>query len=75
MKPVTPTEWKILKLIAQGRSTNDVATALGISKFTVLSHRRSLLLKFDAANSAELVRKALDYGSPTWKPDDESLQI
>ena len=71
MKPVTPTEWKILQLIAEGHSTNDVATVLGISKFTVMSHRRNLLLKFDASNSAELVRKALETnGSDLLEPND-----
>ena len=71
MKAVTPTEWKILKLVAEGNSTNEVATLLGISRHTVLSHRRSLLLKFDASNSAELVRKAMERnGSEVWNPDD-----
>ncbi|HMG93364.1 MAG TPA: helix-turn-helix transcriptional regulator [Chryseolinea sp.] len=72
MKPVTPTEWKILKLVATGHSTNEVAGLLGISRHTVLSHRRSLLLKFDASNSADLVRKAMARnGSEVRNPDNE----
>ncbi len=59
MKSITPTESKILEMIAEGFSTPDVATALAMSKFTVLSHRRSLLKKFGVKNSAELVRKAI----------------
>lgn len=59
MKSVTPTEKKILELIAEGFSTQDVAVALDMSKFTVLSHRRSLLKKFDVKNSVEMVRKAI----------------
>ena len=47
MKSITPTERKILELIAEGHSSRDVAFALAMSKFTVLSHRRSLLKKFD----------------------------
>ena len=58
MKSITPTERKILELIAEGHSSRDVAFALAMSKFTVLSHRRSLLKKFDVRNSAELVRRA-----------------
>ncbi|HEX6891372.1 MAG TPA: helix-turn-helix transcriptional regulator [Chryseolinea sp.] len=70
MKAVTPTEWRILKLVAAGHSTNEVASLLGISKHTVLSHRRSLLLKFNASNSAELVRNAMQWnGSEVWNPD------
>ena len=72
MKAVTPTEWKILKLVSTGHSTNEVASLLSISRHTVLSHRRSLLLKFDASNSADLVRKAMERkGSEVWNPDTE----
>jgi DNA-binding CsgD family transcriptional regulator len=71
MKSVTPTEWKILKLVAAGRSTNEMASLLGISRHTVLSHRRNLLLKFDASNSAELVLKAIQLnGQEVWNSDD-----
>ena len=59
MKSITPTEKKILELIAEGFSTNDAAVALAMSKFTVLSHRRSMLKKFGVKNSAELVRRAI----------------
>lgn len=59
MKSITPTEKKILEMIAEGFSTPDVAVALEMKAHTVLSHRRSLLRKFDAKNSAELVRRAI----------------
>jgi len=59
MKSITPTEKKILELIAEGFSTHDVASALSISKYTVLSHRRSLLGKFGVKNSVQLVTKAI----------------
>jgi len=60
MKHATPTELRILKFIADGHTTIEMASALGMSKYTVLSHRRNLLLKFDASNSAELLRKAME---------------
>lgn len=59
MKSITPTEKKILELIAEGFSTHDVAAVLAISKYTVLSHRRSLLGKFGVKNSVELVKRAI----------------
>jgi len=59
MKSITPTEKKILELIAEGFSTHDVASALAISKYTVLSHRRSLLGKFGVKNSVQLVTRAI----------------
>lgn len=74
MKTVTPTEMKVLTLIAEGHSTNEVASKLGISKYTVLAHRRNLLLKFDASNSAELVRKAMELNSWTkWNNGDSEF--
>jgi two-component system nitrate/nitrite response regulator NarL len=60
MKPITPQEKSILELIGQGLSTRKIAQVLKISFHTVQSHRRSLLNKFDAANSAELIRKTIE---------------
>ena len=59
MKAITPTEKRVLELIANGYSTHDVASALAISKYTVLSHRRSLLGKFGVKNSVQMVTKAI----------------
>ena len=59
MKAITSQERSILELIGQGYSTRQIALALRISFHTVQTYRRSLLTKFDARNSAELVRKAL----------------
>jgi len=71
MKPLSRQEKSILELIGQGYSTRKIAHALEISFHTVQSHRRALLIKFDAINSAELVRKALE--SNGLRPDNESL--
>lgn len=59
MKTVTKQEKKILELIGQGYSTSQIAAALTISVHTVESHRKNLLVKFDAKNAAELIRKAI----------------
>jgi DNA-binding CsgD family transcriptional regulator len=60
MKQITSQEKIILELIGQGLSTRQIAKTLKISFHTVQTHRRSLLRKFDAANSAELIRKATE---------------
>ena len=67
MKSITPQEKSILELISQGLSTRKIANVLNISFHTVQSHRRSLLKKYDANNSAELVKKALDHSKDTPK--------
>ena len=59
MKPLTPQETRILELIGQGHSSNEIGYALNISTHTVETHRKSLLVKMQARNSAELVRKAI----------------
>jgi len=63
MKPATPQEKNILGLIASGLTTKEIASVLHISFHTVQAHRKSLLKKYDASNSAELVRKASDHFS------------
>jgi DNA-binding CsgD family transcriptional regulator len=58
MKPITIQEKKILTLISEGYSTNQIAQSIGISVHTVDSYRKNLLAKLDARNSAELILKA-----------------
>lgn len=61
MKPITKQEKKILKFIGNGYSSSQIATALAISEHTVESHRKSLLAKFGAKNSPELIRIAIQH--------------
>lgn len=54
----TKTEMKILQLIADGLSSKEISGRLNISFHTAEAHRKNLLQKFDAKNSAELIKKA-----------------
>ena len=58
----TSRELEILKNIASGRSTKNIATALFISENTVENHRKSLFRKFKVRNMAELIVKAIAQG-------------
>lgn len=60
--PPTPKEMEVLKLLAAGKSTEDIARFLGISVNTVDSHRRHLLSKLEARNVAELIMNAVSEG-------------
>jgi DNA-binding CsgD family transcriptional regulator len=51
-----------LKLLAENYSSADIAEKLYISKRTVDFHRANLLLKFDAKNSMDLIKKVLETG-------------
>lgn len=59
---ITRRETEILKLISDGLSTKLIGEQLFISTHTVESHRKNLLSKFKAKNTASLVKKAMDKG-------------
>lgn len=59
---ITKRESEILKLIADGLTNSEIADQLFISTFTVDSHRKNLLLKFNAKNTATLVKIVVSKG-------------
>lgn len=59
---LTRREKEIIKMIAQGIKSNEIAEKLFISPYTVDTHRKNLLTKFDAGNTAILIKKASDFG-------------
>ena len=59
---ITPREKEILDLILKEYTTNEIADKLFISIRTVETHRKNLLEKFGAKNTAGLVIKALHLG-------------
>ena len=54
---LTAREHQVLKLLADGFSSNQIADKLHLSKHTINMHRRQVMLKFEAKNLAELVKK------------------
>lgn len=59
---LTHREHEILQLVASGLSTKIIAERLVISPRTVETHRTNIMHKLHAANTAELVRIALQFG-------------
>lgn len=59
---LTPREREILKLIARGSTTKEIAAQLFISIPTVETHRAHLMTKIAGRNVADLVRFAIDAG-------------
>jgi DNA-binding NarL/FixJ family response regulator len=55
-------EVDVLKLIAEGRSSKEVAAALGFSVATAKKHTANLILKLEARDRAHAVRLALERG-------------
>jgi two-component system, NarL family, response regulator NreC len=60
--PLSSREHEVLQLIAEGKSTKDVASLLGISVKTAESHRSRLMGKLDIHETASLVRYAVRRG-------------
>ncbi|MGH9758674.1 MAG: response regulator [Candidatus Acidiferrales bacterium] len=59
---LSPRERQVLQLIAEGKSTKDVATVLGITVKTAESHRTRLMQKLDIHDTATLVLYAVRHG-------------
>lgn len=55
---LTRREKEILQMIAEGMTNNQIATKLFVSPYTVDTHRKNLLAKFEVANTALLIKKA-----------------
>ena len=59
---ISKREREVLRLISFEMNSREIADHLFISPHTVLSHRKNLLLKMDAKNTAGLVRKGFEKG-------------
>ncbi|MBX2934232.1 MAG: response regulator transcription factor [Ferruginibacter sp.] len=62
MPPITRREKEVLQLIAEGLTNAEIAETLFISIPTVNTHRKSLLEKFEAKNTAILISKGIKNG-------------
>ena len=59
---LTSREREILKLIAEGHTSREIAASLFISLKTVLGHRTKIMEKLDIHNRTELIKYALRKG-------------
>jgi len=57
---ISEREHQVLEMISFGHSTEEIAEELFLSSETIKSHRRSLLVKFRARNTAQLIRIAFE---------------
>jgi DNA-binding NarL/FixJ family response regulator len=60
--PLTAQERRVLRLIAEGKRTKEIAGALEISVKTAESHRARIMVKLDIHETAGLVRYAIRRG-------------
>lgn len=58
--PLTPREMEVLRLIAQGKTSKQIAEALNLSVFTVNNHRKHICKKVSLHSTAQLVAYAVN---------------
>ncbi len=59
---ISEREMEVLALIAEGYTNGEIAERFFLSPHTVVTHRKTLLRKLDAKNSAELIKNAMEKG-------------
>jgi len=60
--PLTPRETEVLVLVAQGKTSNEIAQILGNEARTVDTHRANIRAKLDIATTAGLTQYAIAQG-------------
>ena len=67
---LSPREQQVLRLVAEGKTSKDIAVMLGLGLQTVRTYRKTLMKKIGATNIAGLTQIALAAGLTGWgKPD------
>ncbi len=62
MEALSPRETEVLRLIAEGRLSKEIAAQLGIGFKTVETHRANLLGKLQLRSAVGLTRYAVRHG-------------
>ncbi|MDP1998190.1 MAG: response regulator transcription factor [Rhodoferax sp.] len=70
-KSISAREWQVIKLVADGLTSNAIAKELGIVTATVEVHRRNIMRKLDIHSVAELTR----YVDRHQQPDRRQVDI
>lgn len=68
--PLSPREHQVLRLIAEGRQTREIARVLGVSVKTAESHRANIRRKLGIRQTDGLIRYALQSGPVPVPPDE-----
>jgi DNA-binding NarL/FixJ family response regulator len=76
-KLLTSQEWEIINLIAEGKSSLEIAELLFISSRTVQHHRHNIMRKLNLKKTADIVKYALGkgYSPPPLPKTDNDLTM
>lgn len=71
---LSPREMQVLRLVAEGKTSKDIAVLLDLGLQTVRSYRKTLMKKLGVNNVASLTQMALAAGVTHWnRPDANPL--
>ena len=56
---ITDRERQVLDLLVEGYTVKEIAAELYLSHHTVQSHKKNLIIKFEARNTVQMVVRAL----------------
>ncbi|MDX1584841.1 MAG: response regulator transcription factor [Thermoanaerobaculia bacterium] len=59
---LTPRERQVFKLLAEGKTSREIAKYLGVSLKTAMTHRSNLMTKLNVHSRTELIRIAIRKG-------------
>jgi DNA-binding NarL/FixJ family response regulator len=62
---LTPRQWEVLRLLAEGRRVKEIAARLGLSARTVETHKYGIMQLLDIHNTVDLVKFAIRQGIVT----------
>lgn len=60
---LTPGERRVLRLVAENKTTKEIASNLGLSPYTIETHRRNISQKMDLQGSHSLLQFAIQHKS------------
>lgn len=63
---LTRREQEILQLLSEGKTSNEIASALFLSNHTIDTHRKNMLQKFNVHNTLSLINVAREMGVIPW---------
>ncbi len=74
LEGLSPRELQVLRLVAEGKTSKDIAVMLDLGLQTVRSYRKTMMKKLGVNNVAGLTQLALSEGLTHWdKPDAHSV--
>jgi DNA-binding NarL/FixJ family response regulator len=72
---LSPREQQVLRMVAEGKTSKDIAVMLGLGLQTVRTYRKTLMKKIGVTNVAGLTQVALAAGLTGWgRPESRAAQ-